>query len=93
MMVTTNNAPREILDSNALTTKEREQFNYFDWTALDEGTDSASFFRYRGEIYDLGTFMRTGDPHWHGIACDSMSTATVVHVTNDGSVIVGFATS
>ena len=40
-----------------LTPDERKQFDYLDWDAIDAGTDSASFVRHRGELYDLGSFM------------------------------------
>ena len=36
--------------------EEREEFDYIDWPAIEDGTDSASFFRYSGVTYDLGDF-------------------------------------
>jgi hypothetical protein len=88
---TTNHVPRDLIDASQLTDAERDQFDYLNWRAIDDGRDSATFFRYRGDLYDLGTFTRTGDPYWHGACPDSMSTATVVHLTDDGErVIVGY---
>jgi hypothetical protein len=64
--IITNNVPREILDASQLTEAERKDFDYLDWDALEEGRDSASFIRYRGELYDLndteGTF--PADRRW-----------------------------
>lgn len=88
--IITNNVPREIIDAALLTSAEREQFDYLDWPAIDDGTDSASFFRYRGEVYDLGEFMTTDLPGWHGCKADSFFSGTLVRITGDGeSVVVG----
>lgn len=57
--VITNNVPRDVIDAWELTPKEREQFDYIDWASIEAGSDSASFVRYKGELYDLGDIMRT----------------------------------
>ena len=54
--IITNNVPRDIVESWELTPAERAEFDYLDWDKLAAGEDSRSFFRYRGEIYDLGDF-------------------------------------
>lgn len=79
--IITNNQPREIIDACQLTPAQREQFDYLDWPAIEEGRDSASFFRYRGELYDLGEFMRCDSgqfPGWDGYASDSFFSGTLV---------------
>lgn len=99
MTIVTNNVPRDILDSWDLTPKEREQFDYLDWDKLDKGEDSASFFRYKGELYDLGWFMRftSAAPEydkWDGHYGTSYFSAILVKLTDDQSdvrVIVGYA--
>jgi len=58
MTITTNNVPREVINGGELTQVERLEFDYMNWDAIDEGSDSASFVRYRGELYDLGEFVR-----------------------------------
>lgn len=91
MVIITNNVPRDILDGMQLTDKEREEFDYLNWPAIEEGTDSASFFRYKGEVYDLGTFMRYGTDGWDGIANWSFSNGLLVKYVNDyESVIVAY---
>jgi hypothetical protein len=99
--VTTNNVPRPIIYDHELTLKEREEFDYLNWSAIMEGTDSASFFRYKGQLYDLGEFMAdyglmkgSGLPahlsNWDGYASDSAFSATVVRYADEGeSVVVG----
>jgi hypothetical protein len=100
MKVTTNNVPRPVIDAYELTAKEREQFDYLDWPAIDEGRDSASFFRYKGELYDLSEFERWDNPAsptregWDGFRSDSYFSALVVRYADHGeSVVVGLALS
>ena len=66
--VITNNVPRDIIDAWELTEAERKDFDYIKWDDIEKGEDSASFIRYKGELYDLGDFMtceRTGvQYHW-----------------------------
>lgn len=100
MRVTTNNIPRPLIDAIQLTDKERKQFDYLDWSKIDDGRDSAWFFRYRGQLYSLDQFMRTesnGDlanAGWQGYHADSMSTGTVVRYCDDTDyVIVGYYVS
>jgi hypothetical protein len=96
LTVTTNNVPRFTLDAYELTPRERAELDYLDWPALDAGEDSATFFRYRGRVYDLGEFTRIAPTDseladWHGIASDSFFTATVVRYADPygESVVVG----
>ena len=94
--VTTNNVPRLILEPYELTTSERRLFPYLDWEALEEGRESASFFRYRGEVYDLAEFMVWDNPSsptrlgWNGFQSDTFFSGIVVKYCDDHDhVIVG----
>ena len=99
--VITNNVPRDILDAWELTPAERERFDYLDWAAIEDGRDSAQFFRYAGDLYDLGEFSAdfgitrgTGLPEhlsrWDGYLSESAFSAIVVrHANNHESVVVG----
>jgi hypothetical protein len=99
LTIITNNVPRDILDGYELTKEEREEFDYLNWEAIEEGSDSASFFRYRGELYDLGEFMSTrGMPEfsplvkWDGYSSDSYFSGTLVRYVDqdhDMRVVVG----
>lgn len=57
--------------------------------------DDATFFRYRGQLFDIGEFMQSTDPEltragWQGIATDTFFSATVIRFVDDNErVIVG----
>jgi hypothetical protein len=90
MKYITNHVPRPLIDAYTLTPTEREEFDYLDWPAIDRGEDSATFFRYRGDLYDLGTFTRmTATPGWDGGSADTVFSATLVKIIDDETVIVG----
>lgn len=96
----TNNVPRDVIDGWDLTPKERDDFDYIDWPAVESGEASATFFRYRGTLYDLNDFMYVDHERlpadsplrgWHGYQADSFFSAVVVrYVTDDcESIVVG----
>lgn len=103
--VTTNNVPRDIIDAWQLTPAERGEFDYLDWAAIDDGRESAEFFRYRGQLYDLGEFSRdygitkgAGLPAHlskrDGYLSESFFSAIVVRYVDDSErVIVGLVLS
>jgi hypothetical protein len=79
-----------VVDASELTASERETFDYVDWDAIERGEDSASFFRYRGETYDLGDFQRTSDlgfssdfRQWDGVASDSFFSGVLVRYADE----------
>lgn len=101
MTVTTNNVPRPVIDAYELAASERAEFDYLDWAAIERGEDSASFFRYRGQLYDLGEFSAdygitrgSGLPEsltvWDGYQSDTFFSAIVVRYVDDYErVVVG----
>jgi hypothetical protein len=101
MKITTNNHPREIVDAWELSPAERKEFDYIDWEKVEAGEESASFFRYKRQLYDLGEFDRTntlssasGLFGWDGFLSDSFFSAIVVKFVDDFErVIVGIAYS
>lgn len=95
LTIRTNNAKRDILDAWQLTDKERKEFDYLDWGAIEKGEDSASFFRYKKQVYDLGEFVRV--PHgsrlnkWHGYTSETFFSGVVIKYCEDTEcVIVGY---
>jgi len=82
MKTITNKIPRDTLGAHELTAKELEEFDYL---PPGEGT----FFRYRGQVHDLGNCMRITDDYWHGAEGHSYHSATVVRMVDDGRIIVG----
>ncbi len=98
MKIITNNQPRRIIEDSELTATERAEFDYLDWAAVDEGNDSASFFRYKGQLYDLGDAMTLSitlavGPFkgWHGHYVESYLTGVLVKYADEycEKVIVG----
>lgn len=94
--VHTNHVPRDVIDAMQLTEAERAQFDYLNWQDMEEGNASASFFRYRGELYDLGGFEVWDNPtsptreHWDSYRSDSFFSGLVVrYVNNFERVVVG----
>jgi hypothetical protein len=53
VVIRTNNHKRDVIDGWQLTAAERKDFDYLDWPAIQEGSDSASFVRYKGDLIDL----------------------------------------
>lgn len=95
--IKTNHVPRLVIDAYELTSKERETFDYLDWSSLggsandevytpSKSAEDATFFRYRGELYDIGEFIRSTDPdlsHWDGIQTDTFFSATLIKFVDD----------
>lgn len=81
MKVKTNNQFRPLLSGVDLTNEERKEFNYLD------DIDSGRFFKYRGQVYDLGEFLRTSAngelSTWDGYSSDSAFSGVVVKVSSD----------
>ena len=88
MQIITNNQPRDLISWYDLTEKEQADFDY-----IEDGEFSG--FRYKGQVYDLGEFMRCPDSvndfsDWNGISYDTFFSGVLVKYTNDfESVIVG----
>lgn len=95
MKIKTNNIPRHLVYGYELTKKESAEFDYLSPEELNE----REFVRYKGQVYDMGEFMRidkTMAPHtqrdggenWHGYSSDSFFSGVLVRVSNDGESVV-----
>lgn len=94
LTIITNNVPRDIIESWEISEEERKDFDYIDWSKVDRGEDSVSFFRYKGELYDLGDFMRIPETldfeGWDGYISDTFFSGILVKYTDDfESVVAG----
>lgn len=92
--ITTNNVPRPVIDALELVPAERAQFDYLDWNAIRDGSDGATFVRYRGELIDLGDMPLAPDAiralGWDGFVSDTYFSGIVVRYCEDTDyVIVG----
>jgi hypothetical protein len=93
--IITNNVPRDVIDAYELTPKEREEFDYLDWKKIELLEDSAQFFRYKGELYDLGDFQRVGTADgnfldWDGFITDSFFSGILIRYVDEFErVVVG----
>ena len=86
--VKTNNVPRATFSGYELTDKEKAEFDYY---APDELGD-ASFFRYKGEVYDIGEFLLAPESlkPWHGYSSSSYFSGIVIKCDDRmENVIVG----
>lgn len=93
MKIITNNKPREIICGDDLTDKERKKFIYIDWT---NDVYDQHFFRYKGNVYDLGDcepiFRDTiqAFKEWSGIYTETFFSGVVFRYVNDmEEVVVG----
>jgi hypothetical protein len=91
--IRTNNQPRELLSWFDLTEKEKAEFDWY--SDFTETSAPIEFFRYKGNVYTLGDFMRLdknspfpGD--WHGYKGDSFFSGLLIRLDDTGeSVVVG----
>ena len=94
--IKTNGRSRHTINACELSPKERAEFDYLDWTAVDEGRESALFVMYKGRLYDVGEFVRV-DPlsdlyglGWRGYSADSYFSGTLIRLSDDGySAVMG----
>jgi len=96
MTIRTSGQLREILSWYDLTPREQKEFSYLESNNV-RTTEDAKFVKYRGQLYDLGEFVRTsnlpvGSPlrNWDGYHSDSYFSGIVCKYRYDGeSVVMG----
>ena len=92
--IITNHVPRDGIDAWELSREERAEFDYINWSAIDEGSDSASFVRFKGELYDLGEFEVWRNPsspivgNWHAMRSDTFFSGLLVRYCDDHERVV-----
>jgi hypothetical protein len=83
MTIKTNNQYRNLMSAHELSPAELKAFDYL-------GEDEGTFFRYRGNVYDLGEFMRTLNEElkgWDGFAADTYFSGVAVKLSEDGDQV------
>lgn len=99
MKIVTNNVPRDVIHGFELTPAERAEFDYLNWESIERGEDDAQFFRYKGQLHDLGEFSAdygitkgSGFPEvlhgWDGYRSDSFFSALAVRYVEDYEQVV-----
>ena len=94
MKIKTNNVPRHLVYGYELTPKECAEFDYLSPDELSVH----EFVRYKGQVYDLGEFMRIDRsiaPHpqrdgwedWHGYSSDSFFSGVLIRFSDDGESV------
>lgn len=85
--VITNHCRRPVLYGWDLVEEERGQFDYVDWEEIEDGSDSTSFVRYKGELYDLQEFELApkviADLGWHGFMSYSYFSGLAIRYVYD----------
>lgn len=93
--VRTNNVPRDVIYGYQLTEKEQKELDYLDWSNENSEAMYATFFRYKGNVYDLAECMRVEESNtlckgWEGYFGETFFSAVVIkYVNNFEQVIVG----
>jgi hypothetical protein len=90
--ITTNFVPRDLISAFELSTVQyaelRKEFDYMD----DADFDSAMFFKYRGHVYALAQFLRTGSDllaqGWQGICNETVYSGVVVKIVESCQYVV-----
>jgi len=85
LTIKTNRVPRDIIRGFDLSPTERAEFDYID------DIDSASFFKYKNQVYDLGEFMPVSDvmwnchgfKDWQGYHSDSFFSGILIRYVDD----------
>lgn len=81
--VITNHHYHRLLSPYELTEKELAEFDY-----LDMEEQGLSFFRYRGQVYWLGDFMRIDHiKEWHGMMSLGFFEAVLIALSDDGEAV------
>jgi hypothetical protein len=89
--ITTNWHRREVTDGWSVPAEVRAEFDYIDWEAIENGTDSASFVFAYGRWFDLGDTEgnRFGDrmpdslSGWDAYVSDTFFSGTVFRWVQD----------
>lgn len=88
MRIVTNNKPRPIIYWHDLSEKERAEFDYM----TEEEANDASFFKYKGWVFCLSDFIRSGTPTgWDGHSGQSAFDAVLAKIVDCETVTVGRA--
>ncbi len=88
LTIKTNNVPRLVEYGCQLSAKELQDFGYLDADELV----GRGFARYKGQVYDLGEFMRcpanSGMDNWDGYSSGSLFSGVLVKYCKDTDRVI-----
>ena len=88
MKIKTNNRRRPLLYGYELPSKVRTEFDYYE---SEEELHEARFFKYKGQFWDIGQFIRQATPSWDGYhALTAFSGIHIKFVDDYDAVIVAY---
>jgi hypothetical protein len=83
LTIKTDNKWRNLLYGYELPKKQRKEFDYL----TDEEFETRNFVKYRGNYYDMDTFMLTPKwsalAEWDGYASDSYFSGVVIKISSN----------
>ena len=87
LTIKTDHKFRELLHWYELTNKERAELS-----GLYDGIADSSFFRYRGSVYDLASFMRISEgapfpENYNGYMSDSFFSGVLIELSTCGEAV------
>lgn len=86
MKIRTNNKPRPIIYGSELPQSVLTDFDY-----LGDDLPSAQFFKFKGQYYDIGEFMRVDadGPYkgWHGYSGESFFSLMLIKFSDCGEAV------
>jgi len=88
MRIKTNNRRIPIISGYDLPEKARAEFDY---SETSDELEQASFFKYKGQYWDLSQFTKGGPAGWDGCYALTVFSGILVKLVGDGdSVIVAY---
>jgi hypothetical protein len=74
----------DVLSGYDLTSEERAEFDFIDWSKVESGSSSPEFFRYRDELYYLESEGRPQfAPEWQMYLTQTFFSGIVFRYTED----------
>ena len=88
LTIKTNGKPRGIIYGFELTEKQRKEF---DWVS-PEDIDNETFVCYKGQLYNIGEFMRcdnaAGFSGWHGYYSEGFFSGILLRYSSDNETVI-----
>ena len=84
MKITTNNKPRHLIYGYELPEKVRAEFDYYS----NDDLNDATFFKYKGQYYDISQFTCCDIKGWQGCHNDTYFSGLFIKFTEDSESVI-----